>query len=127
MILISDPRSVRSWSIKWNRSIITQSIYWFPLMHHDPDTLKRIHPQTQHFINQQGFLHICSSLFCCVFWATNFLWSKDHDVLFCRQVLVTEPYQHKLRSIERGRAWEQVAEHLNAITELKFRVTPRSV
>ncbi|KAK2548378.1 hypothetical protein P5673_031446 [Acropora cervicornis] len=59
--------------------------------------------------------------------ATNFLWSKDHDVFFCREVLVTEPYQHKLRSIERGRAWEQVAQHLNAITELKFRVTARSV
>lgn len=32
-----------------------------------------------------------------------------------------------MRRIERGRAWEQVAQHLNAITELKFRVTPRSV
>ena len=70
---------------------------------------------------------MCSSLFCCVFRATNFLWSKDHDVLFCREVLFTEPYQHKLRSIKRGRAWEQVAQHLNGITELKFRVTPRSV
>ena len=72
-------------------------------------------------------MHIYSSLFLLCFRATNFLWSKDHDVLFCREVLVTEPYQHKLRSIERGRAWEQVAQHLNAITELKFRVTPRSV
>lgn len=32
-----------------------------------------------------------------------------------------------MRSIERGRACEQVAQHLNAIAELTFRVTPISL
>ena len=38
-----------------------------------------------------------------------------------------EPYQFKLRSPERGKAWETTSSHLNATSHPKFRVTPRSV
>ena len=45
----------------------------------------------------------------------------------CREVLDIEPYQFKLRSTERGKAWETISSHLNATSHPKFRVTPRSV
>ena len=45
----------------------------------------------------------------------------------CREVLDIEPYQFKLRSPERGKAWETISSHLNATSYPKFRVTPRSV
>ena len=45
----------------------------------------------------------------------------------CREVLDIEPYQVKLRSTERGKAWETISSHLNATSHPKFRVTPRSV
>ena len=44
-----------------------------------------------------------------------------------REVLDIEPYQFKLRSPERGKAWETISSHLNASSCPKFRVTPRSV
>ncbi|XP_068747155.1 uncharacterized protein [Montipora capricornis] len=45
----------------------------------------------------------------------------------CREVLDIEPYQFKLRSPERGKAWEAISSHLNTTSCPKFRVTPRSV
>ena len=45
----------------------------------------------------------------------------------CQEVLDIEPYQFKLRSPERGKAWETISSHLNATSSPKFRVTPRSV
>ncbi|KAK3744556.1 hypothetical protein QZH41_003496 [Actinostola sp. cb2023] len=58
---------------------------------------------------------------------TNFVWSKDHDILFCRELLVTEPYLYKTRSTEKGKAWETIAINLNDIQNPKFKVTSRSV
>ena len=57
----------------------------------------------------------------------NFVWSNDHDILMCREVLQIEPFQFKIRSPERGQAWESLAEKLNANSCPKFRVTARSV
>ena len=45
----------------------------------------------------------------------------------CREVPVEEPYRFKMRSTETGQAWESIAENLNAMPSLKFRVTARSV
>ena len=64
---------------------------------------------------------------CVIFHRTNFVWTKDHDILFCRELLVTEPYAHKVRSVERAKAWEQIASSLNSIQAPKFRVTTRFV
>ena len=47
--------------------------------------------------------------------------------MFCRELLVTEPYVHKVRSVERAKAWEQIASNLNSIQAPKFRVTIKSV
>ncbi|XP_068737656.1 trichohyalin-like [Montipora capricornis] len=56
-----------------------------------------------------------------------FQWTTDHDVIMCREVLVSEPYKFKLRAPERGQAWESVAQQLNSIHQPTFRVTTRSV
>ncbi|KAK3729990.1 hypothetical protein QZH41_000946 [Actinostola sp. cb2023] len=37
-----------------------------------------------------------------------------------------EPYQFKPRTVERGKIWQTIADHLNEIPDLKFRVTKRS-
>ena len=57
------------------------------------------------------------------------MWSNDHDIVMCREVLIVEPYRFKIRSPERGKAWESLAETLNAMSSLssKFKVTARSV
>ena len=55
------------------------------------------------------------------------MWSNDHDIVMCREVLQIEPYQFKIRSPERGQSWESLAEKLNENSCPKFRVTARSV
>ena len=52
---------------------------------------------------------------------------QDHDVIMCREVLVSEPFNFKPRSPDRGKVWEKIAQELNAIEKPKFRVTARSV
>ena len=58
---------------------------------------------------------------------TNFVWSKHNNTLFCREILLYEPFKFKVRSVERKKAWEAIAGNLNAIEDPKFRVTARSV
>ena len=55
------------------------------------------------------------------------MWSSDHDTVMCREVLVVEPYKFKIRRPKRGQAWESLADNLNSIPSIKFRVTARSV
>ena len=54
-------------------------------------------------------------------------WTKDHDILLCREILAEEPYQYKIGSRERGRCWDKIAESLNAIERPKFSVDQRAV
>lgn len=54
-------------------------------------------------------------------------WSQAHDILFLREVLFQEPYQHRHGSVERGDIWEEIANTLNKIAEPKFTVSKRSV
>ena len=37
----------------------------------------------------------------------------------CGEALVEEPYRFKMRSTERGQAWESITENLNAVPSLK--------
>ena len=57
------------------------------------------------------------------------MWSNDHDIVMSREVLIVEPCRFKIRSPKRGKAWESLAETLNATSSLssKFKVTARSV
>ncbi|KAK3712971.1 hypothetical protein QZH41_000636 [Actinostola sp. cb2023] len=54
-------------------------------------------------------------------------WSEKHDIALCREVLVMEPFQFPYRSKERGEVWNEIANNLNGLVELKFKVTKRSV
>ena len=51
------------------------------------------------------------------------MWSKLNDTLFCREILLCEPLRFKVRSTERKKAWETIADNLHAIEDPKFRVT----
>ena len=56
-------------------------------------------------------------------------WTKDHDLILLKEILLFEPYSQKRGSPERGRVWEQIAESLNGQREDKilFKVSQRSV
>ena len=45
----------------------------------------------------------------------------------CREVLVSEPFNFKRRSPERGKVWDAIAQRLNAIDQPTFRVSARAV
>ena len=54
-------------------------------------------------------------------------WLVDHDILLCREVLMTNPYQARNGSAERGQMWKVVSENLNAIPRPLFSVDQRGV
>ncbi|XP_028404118.1 nucleoporin GLE1-like [Dendronephthya gigantea] len=54
-------------------------------------------------------------------------WSSDRDVLFCREILVSNLFNTRKSSIERGQVWESIAQKLCDIREPAFRVDQRSV
>ena len=45
-------------------------------------------------------------------------WTNEQDVMFLREVLVHEPWNHKYGSQERGKAWEKIAESLNGLNTI---------
>ena len=57
------------------------------------------------------------------------LWTKDHDLILLKEILLFEPYSQKRGSPESERVWEQIAEGLNGQRENKimFKVSQRSV
>jgi len=55
------------------------------------------------------------------------VWSAQHDVMLCREVLLVQPFQYKCESRERGHAWDEVADQLCKISEPKFYVDQTAV
>ena len=45
-------------------------------------------------------------------------WTKDHDIIFLRELLLFEPWNYKYGSKERGNCWERISESLNQLTDL---------
>ena len=44
------------------------------------------------------------------------VWSKAHDEMLCREILVVDPFTGTRKStVARGTKWEEVAENLNKI------------
>ena len=37
------------------------------------------------------------------------VWSAQHDVMLCREILLAQPFQHKFGLREREHAWDEVA------------------
>jgi len=53
-------------------------------------------------------------------------WTDKHDIQLAREVLVSEPYHFRPRTVERGNIWQEIANRLNESTLLRFKVTKRS-
>lgn len=54
-------------------------------------------------------------------------WSKNHDILLLREVLVSEPFRFRKGSAEKGKIWTEIADRLNDCKEASFKVSQRSV
>ena len=54
-------------------------------------------------------------------------WTKDHNIMLCREMLVVEPYQYRIGSRERGSCWEKIATNLNSIPQPRLIVDKRAV
>ena len=47
-------------------------------------------------------------------------WTKGHDVMLCREMLVIQPFRFKHGTRDRGRCWEKIAQNLYDIAHLNF-------
>ena len=54
-------------------------------------------------------------------------WTLQHDIEFCKEILVSRLFETKKKSIERGKVWEVIAKKLEQIEHPCFRVDQRSV
>ena len=54
-------------------------------------------------------------------------WSARHDMGLCTEIVIIEPYKFKKGSNERGKLWTEVANNLNKLEEVQFRVNQRGV
>ena len=55
-------------------------------------------------------------------------WSTVHDEMLCREILVVDPFTGtKKGTVARGTRWEEVAENLNKIQQIYFKVDKRAV
>ena len=54
-------------------------------------------------------------------------WTDQHDVLFCREVIVFELFTYKLASNECGQCYDRIAESLNAVTDVCFKFDQRAL
>ncbi|CAH3185032.1 unnamed protein product [Porites lobata] len=48
-------------------------------------------------------------------------WTDRHDVILCREILIHNPFQYKKSSIQRGQVWNDIAERLVAVDEVRFK------
>ena len=55
------------------------------------------------------------------------MWTKEHEILLCREVLSVNPFSAKRNSNERGKLLEEVSTNLNSTSNMRFLVTKRSV
>ena len=55
------------------------------------------------------------------------VWSTAHEEMLCREILVTDPFSGTRKStVARGTKWEEVAENLNKIKQIYFKVDKRA-
>ena len=54
-------------------------------------------------------------------------WTSAHDVAFCREILLVQPFKAKKGSPKRGLLWQSIADNLNLMEKPQFRVTKRAV
>lgn len=54
-------------------------------------------------------------------------WTSERDLIFCREILVSNLFNTRKSSTERGKVWESIADKLCDIRQPTFRVDQRSV
>lgn len=48
-------------------------------------------------------------------------WTREHDILLCREVLGLQVYKHKKGTNEAGRLWEEIAKKLRGFETVRFK------
>lgn len=54
-------------------------------------------------------------------------WTEQHDVEFCKEILVSRLFETKKKSIERGQVWQEIAKKLEQMEYPCFSLDQRSV
>ena len=54
-------------------------------------------------------------------------WTENHDLALVREILLFEPWLQRHGTPERGQIWKRIAESLNQIQDLYFKVDDRAV
>lgn len=54
-------------------------------------------------------------------------WTKEHDILLCREILSVDPFDTKKGTAQRGEKWKNIADNLMTIQHPRFKVELRSV
>ena len=54
-------------------------------------------------------------------------WTKQHDIMLCREILLVQPFRFKHGTRDRGRCWEKIAQNLNYVERPHFLVDMRGV
>ena len=55
------------------------------------------------------------------------IWTEEHGIMLCREILIEELYNFKHWSRERGRCWDLIADTLSKVDQPKFNVDQRVV
>ena len=55
------------------------------------------------------------------------IWSKEHKLTLCREIVLHDMYQHKDDSRERGQCLDRIAESLNFVTVIWFKIDQRAL
>ena len=54
-------------------------------------------------------------------------WTEEHELMFCREIVLHNLYQYKDGSRERGQCLDRIAESLNDLTTIWFKVDQRAL
>ena len=49
-------------------------------------------------------------------------WTEAHDLILAKEVRASEPWMFKPRTVDRGKVWNAITDHLNDETSVKFQV-----
>ena len=54
-------------------------------------------------------------------------WTEAHDLILAKEVRASEPWMLKPRTVDRGKVWNAITDHLNDETSVKFQVKKKQV
>ena len=56
-----------------------------------------------------------------IFFRKSMQWTREHDILLCREVLALEIYKYKKGTNEAGRLWNEIAKNLGGCQTVRFK------